>query len=225
MTNLAPVLSIAMALSLVTLAKGEETRFSDDFDRAEIGDAWTRHANSFSIEAGVLVASQLPDAGHGAVIRSQWNFKDAIFDFDFKFEGGVRFNFVVDDKNCEEVHAGHICRVSIYPNRVTVQDDRTGPMNLELRELRSDPAHKARVERIFDSKRDSAKFEFEQGRWYRMKVVIEGDRMSASIDGKEVVGLESEGFAHSTKTQFGFTTTGQDILFDNVVAVGLSAND
>ena len=127
------------ALGLAGPAAAEVHGFRDDFERENVGDAWTSHANSFSIRNGVLVASQLPDAGHGAVTRAQLDFRDAAIDFSFKYDGGERFNFVVDDKNCKEVHAGHICRVSFRKNGFTIQDDRTGVMNLEIRGLRDDP--------------------------------------------------------------------------------------
>ena len=67
-------------------------------------------------------------------LHAQLDFRDAAIDFSFKYDGGERFNFVIDDKKCEEVHAGHICRVSFRKERFTIQDDRTGVMNLEVRE-------------------------------------------------------------------------------------------
>lgn len=195
-------------------------QMEDTFDRTEIGDSWSGHMHSFSIEEGVLVASQSPDAGHGAVIRTPLDFKDVTIDFDVRFEGGERFNFVIDDKNCKEVHAGHICRVSITRKKLTVQDDRTGAMNLELRALKDLPEHKERIASLLESKKSSGKVDFRDDRWYHMKVTIHGERMQAFVDGKRVAELVSEGFAHPTKTQFGFTVTGRNILFDNVTAKG-----
>ena len=100
-------------------ALASSVEISDDFKRSEVGNAWTGHMYSFSIKDGALVASQLPDAGHGAVIRTQLDFRNMKIDFHVKFEGGERFNFVIDDKNCEKVQSGHICRVSITRNRLT----------------------------------------------------------------------------------------------------------
>ena len=194
--------------------------FRDYFDRDKVGDAWTSHANSFSIRDGVLVASQLPDAGHGAVTRAQLDFRDAAIDFSFKYEGGERFNFVVDDKNCKEVHAGHICRVSFRKNGFTIQDDRTGVMNLEIRGLRDHPDHQDRIEKLLETKKRLVETEFVDGTWYHVRIVIEGEAMRVFLNGVLAGELVSEGIAHPTKTQFGFTTTGRDILFDNVKAVG-----
>jgi len=194
--------------------------FRDDFERDSIGDIWTSHANSFSLRDGVLVASQLPDAGHGAVTRAQLDFRDAAIDFSFKYDGGERFNFVVDDKNCQEVHAGHICRVSFRKNGFAIQDDRTGVMNLEIRGLRNDPEHKDRIEALLETKKHSVEMRFVDGVWYHARIVIEGEAMRVYLDGVLAGELVSEGIAHPTKSQFGFTTTGRDILFDNVKAVG-----
>ena len=194
--------------------------FRDDFERLRVGQTWTSHANSFSIEDGILVASQLPEAGHGAVTRAQLDFRDAAIDFSFKYKGGERFNFVVDDKNCKEVHAGHICRVSFRKNGFTIQDDRTGIMNLEIRGLRDHPDHKDRVEKLLETKKRIVETEFVDGTWYHARIVIEGAAMRVFLNGELAGKLISEGIAHPTKTQFGFTTTGRDILFDNVKAVG-----
>ena len=194
--------------------------FRDDFERDSIGDIWSCHANSFSIRDGVLVASQLPDAGHGAVSRAQLDFRDAAIDFSFKYDGGERFNFVIDDKNCEEVHAGHICRVSFRKSGFTIQDDRTGVMNLEVRGMRDHPDHKDRIEKLLETKKHTVETEFADGIWYHARIIIEGEAMRVFLNGTLAGELISEGIAHPTKTQFGFTTTGRDILFDNVKAVG-----
>lgn len=213
-------LSILLVFLVGSFAIADSAEISDHFDRTEIGDSWSGHMYSFSIQDGSLVASQLPDADHGAVIRAQLDFRNVTIDFDVKFEGGERFNFVIDDKNCEEVHAGHICRVSINRNKLTVQDDRTGVMNLELRELRKQSEMADQIEAFLETTKSSGDFQFADGRWYHMRVVIDEDRMSAFVDGKLIAKLTSPGIAHPTKTQFGFTVTGRDILFDNVVAKG-----
>ena len=194
--------------------------FRDSFERDSVGHFWTSHANSFSIRDGVLVASQLPDAGHGAVTRAQLDFRDATIDFSFKYDGGDRFNFVIDDKNCEEVHAGHVCRVSFRKSGFTIQDDRMGVMNLEIRGLRDHPDHKDRIEKLLETKKRIVEREFVDGTWYHARVVIEGAAMRVFLNGVLTGELISEGIAHPTKTQFGFTTTGRDILFDNVKAAG-----
>jgi len=215
------VASLAIFASLCqSLVLAAPNVFRDRFERDRIGSAWTSHANSFFIRDGVLVASQLPDADHGAVTRAQLDFRDAAIDFNFKYDGGERFNFVVDDKRCKEVHAGHICRVSFRKDGFTIQDDRTGVMNLEIRGLRDDPAHKDRIEALLETKKHSVEMKFVDGTWYHARIVIAGEAMRVFLNGVLAGELISKGIAHPTKTQFGFTTTGRDILFDNVKALG-----
>lgn len=197
--------------------------FSDDFeDRSEIGphyitalagsDAWT-------IRDGALIGKQTnPD--HGAVIRKELTFADIDIEVDFRFSGGSRFNFVIDDKNEKTVHAGHICRVSISPKNLKISDDKTGGMNLEVRALR-------RTENLSESKQQaldallkrtfkSATIDLKQGQWYRLRVRIQKDLMEAHIDQKLVASLRSPGFAHTTKTKFGLTVNEATIDFDNL---------
>ena len=202
-------------------AKKDALLFEDDFSRSDLGDEWTGHTNSFFLDYGSLRATQLPDAGHGAVIRALVDFKDIWISFDFKYQGGERFNFVVDDKNDKSVHAGHICRLTMNKRRVIVQDDKTGTMNLEIRNQRLAVNSSPELEKLLESKRSEIEFDFKDGEWYRMDVLIKGDRMEVHLDGEFLIGHQSEGFAHPTKTQFGFTVTGQSLFYDNVQAWSL----
>ena len=49
-----------------------------------------------------------------------------------------------------------------------------------------------------------------------MEVIIRGTVMTVHLDGNQVVTLDSPGFAHPTKTQFGMTVNGTTIDFDNL---------
>lgn len=204
-----------LAYDLIEANKGE-LLFQDDFSRPEFGQAWRSHADSFFIENGVMRATQLPDAGHGAVIRALVDFEDVWIRFDFKYEGGERFNFVIDDKNEKSVHAGHICRLTMNKRRVTVQDDKTGVMDLVIRKQRLSGNATPELEKLLKTKQVTVDTNFEEGRWYRMDVLIRDDQMQVHLDGEFLVGHKSPGFAHPTKTQFGFTVTGQSLFYDNV---------
>ncbi|MCB1124068.1 MAG: hypothetical protein KJT03_21135 [Verrucomicrobiae bacterium] len=203
----------------VSFSRGKRI-LSDDFSRPEVGDTWAiiDKYSLFSIDGGVLMGAQKPDSPHGAVIRIQHAFKDAVIDFDFRFDGSPSWNFVVDDMNCKDVHAGHICRLQVSPSSIKVQDDKTGVMNNRYFDLRADPKHQERLKPLFAEKMNTAALNLQTGKWYHMTVVIAGDRMDAYIDGKFVVGWKSEGFDHPTKTQFGFTVIKEGMAFDNLMA-------
>lgn len=195
-----------------------KTLFTDQFERTELGDDWGVHPNSFSIDQGVLVIAQQPTADHGAVGQTYVDFDDIVLKFDFKFAGSPRFNVVIDDRNYKDSHAGHICRVQVAPKLIWIKDDKTGGMANEYFDLKNHPDHKERIAKILKPKGVSAKVDLKAGVWHTMVVTIRGERMSVSIDKKAVASLKSEGIGHGTKTDFGFTVTGQSLHIDNVVA-------
>ncbi|QVY66096.1 hypothetical protein [Polaribacter sp. Q13] len=192
--------------------------FSDDFERTEIGNKWEikeKFIGAFSIENGVLVSKEIKDAGHGSVTRAHFKYADVLIEFEFKFEGGKRFNIVMDDSNCKAVHAGHISRVSFSKMGFTVQDDKTGSMNLKLRnEIKGDPKKKAEFKKMLASKKSIVKLKFEEGKFYHAVITKKNAVLQCEIDGK-IASIKSEGIAHPTLNKFGPTITGGNILFDN----------
>lgn len=198
--------------------------FADDYeDRGEIGDQYTvslGHEDAWNISGGVLVGKQTRD-DHGGVIRTQLDFADVDIQFDFRFDGGKSFNFVIDDAHEKSVHAGHICRASVYPKYLVISDDKTGGMNLEVRKQRKDKnlseEATAALQTLLDQTKSSAKVTIKQNEWHRLRIRIRGDVMKAFLDDEIVTSLKSPGFAHPTKTKFGFTVNGQSIDFDNLV--------
>ena len=197
--------------------------FSDDFTgRSEIGEDYVSHkewVGDWTVVDGVLVGKQL-NPGHGATIRMLREFRNLDIEFDFRFNGGTRWNFVVDDHNYQPVHAGHICRLSLSPNSIKVADDKTGAMDLNIRNQRQDEnlpaAQREELDAYLETKQAHAKLDLKAGQWYKLRVVIQDDMMSAYIDGKLVTSHRSPGFAHPTKTKFGFTVNGSSTEFDNL---------
>ncbi|TWU62031.1 sulfatase-like hydrolase/transferase [Crateriforma conspicua] len=206
--------------------------FEDDFDnRTKIGKDYTTargHEDSWSVINGVLVGKQTK-ADHGAVIRTQLDFDDIDIQFDFRFSGGKSFNFVIDDQNEKSVHAGHICRASVFPKFLKIGDDKTGGMNLEVRKQRQDKNLSAReseaLKRLLERTGASAKISIHPGQWHTLRIRIRGDIMKAFLDDELVTSLRSPGFDHPTKTKFGFTVNGQSIDFDNLVVKRLVTMD
>jgi hypothetical protein len=196
--------------------------FEDDFTgRTEVGENYTTHAEwkgDWTVVDGVLVGQQL-NPGHGAIIRLFRDFTNLDMEFDFRFNGGTRCNFVVDDQNYQPVHAGHICRLSISPNSIKVADDKTGAMDLNIRTQRQDQTlpkdQRTALDAYLKTKEANAKLDLKIGQWYKLRVVIDGDVMTAYLDGKQVTTLRSPGFAHPTKNKFGSTVNGSTTEFDN----------
>ena len=137
-TLFAVLLTLAHALGDELPSKGK-LLFADNFEGKLADSQWTvneKFAGAFSIQNGMLVGKELPEAGHGSTIRKAINEPNFILEFDVVFDGGRQFNLVLDDLACKEVHAGHIARVVFNKRGITVQDDKTGVMNLKVREQR-----------------------------------------------------------------------------------------
>ena len=47
-------------------------------------------------------------------------------------------------------------------------------------------------------------------------MAVVGDEMRVALDGKPVASLKSPGFAHPTKSGFGFTVSDKEVHFDNL---------
>lgn len=209
---------------LKSRAQSWATTFEDNYDsREKVGAQYTTargHEDSWTVREGVLIGKQTKD-DHGAVIRTELKFDDIDIQFDFRFAGGKSFNFVIDDANEKSVHAGHICRASVFPKYLMIGDDKTGAMNLDVRKQRQEKdlsaEGKAALEELLGRTRSSAKANINQKQWYQLRLRIRGDVMKAFLDGELMLELKSPGFAYPTKTKFGFTVNGQSIEFDNLI--------
>jgi hypothetical protein len=215
----------------ITSNQNWRVTFKDDFEgRNEVGEQYTTargHEESWGVFDGVLTGKQTKD-DHGAVIRTELDFTDVDFKFDFRFNGGKSFNFVIDDANEKSVHAGHICRASVFPKRIIIGDDKTGSMNLEVRKQRRNKnlstEDGAALKELLEQTRATAKVEIKPDQWHTLRLRIRGENMKAFLDGELITSLKSPGFAHPTKTKFGFTVNGQSIEFDNLVVRQLDMN-
>ncbi len=187
--------------------------FSDDFNRAALGDAWRISFPEFTISDGVLKAAQVKE--HSAVGMVKVGRKDVVIEFKFQFAGASGINAVCNDRDYKDGHAGHICRVSLLPTQIFLADDKER-LRHEIEEMRKDPARKAEADKLVAGRSASFPAKLELHRWYRLAIVIIGEEMRVSLDGKEVGALKSSGIAHPTKTDFYFAVSGKDALFDDV---------
>ena len=209
-------------LSAVSLwgaeSKSGALLLQDNFDRETIGATWQTRIGSFSIQDGYLVGTEKPEDGHGAVIQAPVSFADAVIEFSFRIVDGRAFNFVVNDKSCKTVHAGHICRVAVSINGFRLGDDKEGVMRNDIFAMRRDPKRKKEADALLVGRSRNIPFKLKGNQWYRMRVSMVGEEMRLSVDGQPVGQLKSPGIGHKTKTDFGFTVKGTRIEFDSVRA-------
>ncbi|MGF1578439.1 MAG: family 16 glycoside hydrolase [Gemmataceae bacterium] len=197
--------------------------FRDPFEKDTIGTIWRTNdkrrgvSGQSKIANGVLTVKRHPKADHGAVIDTLVEFTNAVIEFRFQLTGKTGFNLVIDDNQCKTVHAGHICRVVIRPGFILLQDDKTGAMNLKLRNGPLKTANKAQRANLLKGTTHRVPTKLERDRWYTLKVEMIGKTMSVVLDGKTVGKLTSPGIGHSPKRDFGFTVLNDPVRFDDVI--------
>ncbi len=187
--------------------------FEDSFERERLGDSWRIHPRSFTIADGLLVGAQQAGTKQGGVVETDLKFGDASLQFSFKFEGSSKFSFVVKDRNHQR--SKKICRLEITPEAIKLQDDKSVAMVGKSLEARKEAEEKSVKVAAADLK---------EGTWHTIILDIAGPVMKVRLDGKEIATLESQGIAHKTKTDIGFSVTGSAVHFDNIKAWKVSAD-
>lgn len=176
--------------------------FSDDFSRPALGAAWQSVIPSFTVFDGVLKGRQTRE-DHGAVAGATLPLRDGnvILELKFRFDGAKSIHVACDDKTFKGVHAGHISRIVIFPNKITVYDDKEGTMRNDIYALRksTDPKDKAESQRLATGRAESFPIMLDAKQWYRFGLEIVGDQLRATIDDRPVAYLKSSGLAHSKK--------------------------
>jgi hypothetical protein len=203
--------------------------FSDDFNRAQLGEAWGPVIPTFSIEDGALKGVQTrfdvaakdekpAVKGHNAVIGTDVPTKDSIIEVKIKFAGATSLSVEFDDRAFKGSHYGHICLVQVKPNAVIMVDQRDGGMNEEIRAMADNPDMKAeRAKRLAGrSLTYPLSPALEQGKWYTLVLETVGNQMRATIDGKPAGYIQSSGIAHPTKSKIELNCGAHDGWFDDL---------
>lgn len=197
------------------LAKPGKLLFEDDFSRPEMKPKWNVGKGFWSVKDGVVSAAENPEDHHPAYayIKPNIDYKDAIAEFSFHFDGAKSIQLNFRDSRYKGSHAGHILRVQIQPTSVQLADWKTGVMKNEnysvTSDPKADPAAKKEIQQKIKDKTTSFKVSFDLNAWHTARVEVVGDEMLTSIDGKPVGYLKSEGVDHPTKNMLGITVGGK----------------
>ncbi len=200
--------------------------FHDSFEREEtgnlakaIGNGWNSatadrvpQIKMADLDQGILkVNSATKEAGHAAHIHHEAGFHDGGVIIRFKFPGNspnesLQLGFV--DRETPGVHAGHLCYALLSAKSVSLIDQKTGVMNLEIRKRRQSYLDQKQplpedLDQLLKRKQRSVNWQADHA-WHQLVLVTEGDEMRLSIDGKLVIKHRSEGFAHPVKRWFSF---------------------
>lgn len=207
-------------LSQLELAQGDDSKrtlFSDDFSANELSKDWRLYKAVSIVEDRVLIGKELPGGGHAAVHSFRTDpFGDAELQVDLKFEGSRATSLAFNQQGFTDSHAGHICRVSISPKKLTLKDGKTGVFQKDIYKKRKAGQVDAATKELLKTKEASFPVNIVEGTWVQVKVQIEGDLMQAFIDGKLIGSLRSEGIAHETKDKVALVTPKQAVHYDNV---------
>jgi hypothetical protein len=204
----------------------KEMLFSDDFNRAEMGDKWKQVVPTFTLEDNALKGTQTrvnaPAAdgkpavvGHQAVIGNDVPTKDSIVEFRFRLAGATAVSLEFDDRKYTGSHYGHICFARFTPKSVIVADQKDGSMKNEIYTM-TDPAMKKEKAKLLEGRSATFPVTIEQEKWYTAVVETVGDEMRVTLDGKPVAFIKSSGIAHPTKSKIELGCAGKAGFFDDI---------
>jgi hypothetical protein len=189
--------------------------FEDKFDRIESqelkdepGNGWATNSELHAqgnkqvwLRDGSLLIQEHADAVHSAVVKHAFAFKDGTIEMKVKFSEEsdvIRINLCDYDE--KSVHAGHLANSIIGTKQVTLEDVKTGLMNLNVQVARKKKTLSDEQKEALRATTKNIPYSLGGNIWHQVHVTVSGDKISCSINGKEVGSLRSPGIAHETKT-------------------------
>ena len=192
-----------------------ELIFQDDFERSESqeekdepGKGWGTNSKSraqgdkqVDLKDGTMRIFISPRADHGVSVTQPAEFTDGTVSLRFLLEDkkdSLGLNFA--DLKEKGVHAGHLFKATIQPDRVELADWKTGTMRIDIRETRKAGkplSEEQKQAMVGKTKRIDHKTEL--GKWHEVEVTVSGDEFSIKLNGEMIGSHRSPGFAHPTK--------------------------
>lgn len=216
--NLRPIPILLLAASAfgaddaALIASRGTLLFQDDFNRDEptpdkeaIGNGWTANSawrakghKQVDLADGAMHVTKHAEADHGVAIFHDVAFQDGAVELKFKLGAGDDLGLDFVDRELKSVHAGHLCMARVTLKGLTLTDSKTGGMNNEIRERRLKGDKSPELTALMKTKSKNFPRTLSED-WHTLLVVVEGDAMRATIDGKPAGEFKSEGIAHPTK--------------------------
>jgi hypothetical protein len=219
--------SLSLALASLFLAAGPLAAFDDDAfvrengtallqddfnrhestpDKEEIGNGWTTNsawrakgAKQASLEDGALHITKAAVADHGVAIFHDVAFQDGAVRLRFKLEAGDDLGIDFVDRELKTVHAGHLCFARVTLKDLTLTDSKTGNMDSTIRARLEAGDKSPELVELLKTKNRRFPLDLQAGEWHTLLVVVDGDTMRGTVDGKPIGEFKSPGIAHPTK--------------------------
>ncbi len=187
--------------------------FEDDFnrdestsDKEEIGNGWTTNsasrakgAKQVDLDHGAMHVTKAAVADHGVSIVRAAAFQDGAVQLKFKLGPGDDLGLDFADSELKTVHAGHLFVARITLKGVTLTDHKTGGMDNKIHERRLAGDKSPELAALLKTKTASFPLDLKADDWHALLVVVEGDVIRATLDGKPAGEFKSEGIAHPSK--------------------------
>lgn len=189
--------------------------FRDEFAAPELGKAWSSWMSASAVKDGVLVGARI-EAEKKISVNSFLvpPARDLEIALSFRLEGGS-FAVVVDDSTYEGSHSGHLSKILVKADSVYFEDMKTGSNKNEIQAMKGkfDEATKA----LLKTKEKTVPVSVAEKTTHQLVVRLEGNTLTATIDGREVGSFVGEGFSHATKDRVCLWTMKNSVHFDDVV--------
>jgi hypothetical protein len=213
--TIAACLALALSTSSYSRAGATNTQilFSDDFNRTEstegreeIGNGWTSNSATRAkgnqqvfLRNGEMHVTKHQTADHGVAIFHDVAFENGSVELRFQLNPGDDLGVDFVDRELKTVHAGHLCMAKVTPKAVTLQDSKTGAMELKIQERRLAGDKSPELAALLKEKQKVLPIDLDTTKWHKLLVTIVGDTMTATLDDLEVGSFKSVGIAHPTK--------------------------
>lgn len=195
-------LAIGLGTSFAMAAKNAELKpvlpipgavgYESAFDSGTLEKPWSKPKGEWVIREGAIAGKELAADKHAAVLSLDMPNRDSAVQFSFKMDGSKGFAVSLNYAK------GHLFRVSVAPNGITVNKDKD----------KKDPASKTEVL----SKADG---QFKAGEWYTMLVEIQGDKVVVQTD-NGVKAEASHAALNVDKSNYRFVLRGETLLLDDL---------
>lgn len=187
--------------------------FSDDFnreevssEREEVGNGWTTNTQRRApgkrqalLREGALQLATDPAAKHVVVAFHETSFSDGILELRFLRPADGTLGVAFSDPECKNVHAGHLCVLRLLPDSLTLTDLKTGSADLNILAKLKEGRRDAELDALLKAKTKSFPLLLTAEQWHTLRLCVEGETMTAAVDGAEVGSITSPGVGHPHK--------------------------